>query len=66
MNLSNNTDNKQINQCITDCASWISNMETRFKKQEGEFRYYDTPVTNLMNVSRDYFKREWDRAKRGK
>ncbi|MCH4169405.1 MAG: hypothetical protein LKF42_09130 [Streptococcaceae bacterium] len=66
MNLSDNPDNKQINTCITDCVKWINNMETRYNLQKNHFKYTNEPVTNLLKVSRDYYKREWDKAKQGK
>lgn len=72
LNLSANDDNKEINKCINDCAKWIKNMPTRWEIQtkkganKNGFKYKDTPTTNLLVVSRDYFKREWSKAKKGK
>lgn len=66
MNLSDNIDNQQINKCITDCTEWVNNMEVRYEKNPKDFIWKDVPVTNLMKVSRDYFKREWSKAKKGR
>ncbi|MFT9098426.1 hypothetical protein [Liquorilactobacillus sp.] len=66
MNLSDNEDNKQINDCIVVCTEWINSMPERWDNSGANFSYKDTPIVNLMKVARDYYKREWDRAKRGK
>lgn len=66
LNFSENEDNREINQCITDCAHWIKNMPVRWDANRAEFKYNEVPVTNLLRVSRDYFKREWNKSKRGK
>lgn len=66
MNLSDNSDNKQLNDCIENCVIWINKMDEQRAVNQYKFVYEDTVVTNLLKVSRDYFKREWDRAKRGK
>lgn len=66
MNLSDNLDNRQLNDCIENCANWINKMEDQRAANSYTFVYETTVVTNLLKVSRDYFKREWDKAKRGK
>ncbi|MFT9269682.1 MAG: hypothetical protein ABF539_09200 [Liquorilactobacillus nagelii] len=63
LNLSNNEDNKQINECIEDCRNWadvVNSLKT------GEEIPPKTALNNLIVVSRDYYKREWDKAKQGK
>lgn len=66
MNLSDNEDNKEINTCIVDCVNWINKMDEQWKSNKLKFENKDTVVTNLTKVSRAYFKREWDKAKKGK
>lgn len=72
LHLSNNEDNKQLNECIQDCEKWIKNMRVRWRIQtKGNtnvdlFEYKLTPIDNLLIVSREYFKREWDKSKKGK
>ncbi|CCO11303.2 hypothetical protein BN424_1862 [Carnobacterium maltaromaticum LMA28] len=60
LHLSDNPDNKQINDCIVKCTAWVNSMPEIWG-------YYNTiPVTNLLKVSRDYFKKEWNKSKKGK
>ena len=72
LHLSRSDDNKQLNDCIADCSKWISNMRIRWSIQSSgntkvfKFEYDNTPPNNLLLVSRDYFKREWNKAKKGK
>lgn len=66
LNLSDNDDNKELNDCIINCVTWINSMEKQWEINKYKFYYKDTVVSNLTRVSRDYFKREWDRAKKGK
>lgn len=72
LHLSDSKDNEQLNKCIEDCTEWMENMSLRWKIQtlsgtkKALFKYKQTPITNLLNVSRDYFKREWNKSKNGK
>lgn len=72
LHLSDNDDNKQINDCITACGKWIMDMPNRWNILTsggfvpGAFDYENTPIENLLLVSRDYFKREWNKSKTGK
>lgn len=73
LNYSDNEDNKQIRECIKDCNNYI--LAWDFKNQRvinGKIDKSDLParpnnsIKNLRLVSTDYFKREWDKAKKGK
>lgn len=70
LNLSDNDDNEELNRCINDCWKWIENMPTRWDIQtetgtkNKSFSYEQIPTTNLLKVSRDYLKKEWEKAKR--
>lgn len=66
MNFSDNEDNKQINTCIGDCALYVNCVKYFWQIGEKEQLENVLPVENLSTVSRDYFKREWERAKQGK
>lgn len=72
LNLSANDDNEELSRRIEDCWKWIKNMRTRWTIQTENgakvelFKYEITPATNLLVASRDYFKREWNKSKKGK
>ena len=66
LNLSDNEDNKQINQCISQCALWGSKIIEMDAKQIKDDKNNDILIDNLEMVARDYYKREWEKAKRGK
>lgn len=72
LHLSDNEDNKQLNKCIDDCSEWIVDIFEKVLEKKGndasvdKMEYKKTPINNLLLVSRDYIKREWDQAKNGK
>lgn len=72
LQLSSNNDNSQFVNCIEDCGRWVSSIVTVWNniKDKSKFDYkisYDTTVQkNMMIVSQDYYKREWEKAKAGK
>lgn len=75
LHLSSNTDNNQIIDCIKACAKLPSDLkeiliieDDKMKKEQIEtFKKKESiMLNNLMIISRDYFKREWEIAKKGK
>ncbi|WP_270333116.1 hypothetical protein [Ligilactobacillus acidipiscis] len=66
MNFSDNDDNKQINKSIEDCMFYVNSIQHFWNSNEKNQLNNYIPVANLAKVSRDYFKREWERAKKGK
>lgn len=63
LNFSDNADNKQIIKCIEDVRNYAMAINDELINTCG---LSNIVVKNLVLVSRDYFKREWNRAKRGK
>lgn len=63
LNFSNNKDNEQIVKCIDDVRNYALSIDEKIKNQE---ELSNLVVRNLVLVSRDYFKREWNRSKQGK
>ena len=71
LQLSSNDDNSQFVNCIEDCGRWVSSIVTVWNNIKDKSRFdnilYDTTVQkNIMLVSQDYYKREWEKAKAGK
>ncbi|MDT2879880.1 hypothetical protein [Lactococcus lactis] len=73
LNYSDNEDNKQIRRCIKDCNKYIIKWrKLKSQVKSGQMKKSDLPkspvnvISNLRMVSTDYFKREWDKAKKGK
>lgn len=66
MNFSDNKDNAQINTCIKDCFIFVQCYEVFWESNDTDQAQNIWPIENLSTVSRDYFKREWEKAKRGK
>lgn len=73
LNYSDNEDNKQIRRCIKDCNKYITRWrKLKFQVKSGQMKESDLPkspinvISNLRMVSTGYFKREWDKAKKGK
>ncbi|WP_324177432.1 hypothetical protein [Ligilactobacillus salivarius] len=71
LQLSSNDDNSQFVNCIEDCGRWVSSIVTIWNNIKDKSRFdnilYDTTVQkNIMLVSQDYYKREWEKAKAGK
>lgn len=66
LNLGDNEDNTQINDCIIGCTLWTNSIQFAWDMNKQEINTKDTPVTNLLKVSRDYFNREWNKAKKGR
>lgn len=61
LSIPENEDNKQLLDCIRMAGEWIDRY-TSLKKGD---KWDNVTLVNLTKVSRDYYKREWERAKRG-
>lgn len=67
LNLSDTPGNKQLNDCIEDLAIWVNSFNKVIKNPDNIiYSYDDLPYFNLLRVSRDYYKHEWEKVKKGK
>ncbi|MCB2300673.1 hypothetical protein [Clostridium tagluense] len=66
---SDNDGNKEIRTAIKVVIEYLNNIVETFPKTNGfdassEYKYDDATITNLLKVATDYFKKEWERAKK--
>lgn len=66
LNYSNNLDNAKIIECIEDCREYVQDWIHLYEKGILGIKFIGIPIKNLRVNSRDYFKREWKQAKRGR
>ena len=69
LSLSSNDDNGQFTNCINDCGKWTQSINDAWgniKNRNTTISYDTTVIKNMMLVSQDYYKREWEKAKAGK
>lgn len=71
LSFADNSDNKQIINCIEDASKWVDSFNEYWTHQSNPmvnvtFTFDNVPIRNLMIVSRDYLSREWHRAQKGK
>lgn len=70
LQLGPNDDNEQLMDCIIDCGKWASSIVDVWEKVKNnndfEILYNTSVQKNIMIVSQDYYKREWEKAKAGK
>ncbi len=67
LNLSDTDENRQFNDCIEDLAIWVNSFNKIIVNTDNtKYSYNDVPYVNLLKVSRDYYKNEWEKVKKGK
>lgn len=64
LNFSISDEHQKIRKEIIDVACWLNDIQNR-EFEHGE-KTSDKPITDLLETSTNYFKKEWDKARKGK